>query len=152
MRIRKSKNAAANKGLSPVPCKVDQKRCQTCLFLLIGMLACLCPNPSIPSQPTVTDRIFLRQDAFEALLCTQTLQDTESHGCARHISRLRIQITQNGAGTCWNTRSSSATEFSQSKKHLWTPFADHFKMHRYCTEYESKAFIHVYLFFSSCSV
>ena len=51
--------------LSPVPCKVDQKRCQTCLFLLIGMLACLCPNPSIKfgSRKIVLQRILAGQAA-----------------------------------------------------------------------------------------
>ena len=55
--------------LSPLPRKVDHKRCQIYLYWMIIMLACLSPNTSLPSQTDVTDEIFLRQNLLKCLYC-----------------------------------------------------------------------------------
>ena len=61
--------------LSPQQRKVDQNRCQICSLLVVSMLACICPIPSLPTQPTVTDQFFLRQFCFGRMQHSQTKQN-----------------------------------------------------------------------------
>ena len=84
-------------SLKPLEHKFDQNSCQTCSLLVISMVACICPISSVPSQPTVTDHIFLRQFCFDRLEARlpQLAASHHSHGrvehatCNIHIVKLR---------------------------------------------------------------
>ncbi len=81
--------------LSPQQRTVDQKRDQTCPLLVASMLACISPTSSVPSQPTITDQNFLRQNSLAASyrLCACVCKDSiHSQGRTSPVSYTHLTL------------------------------------------------------------